>query len=160
MVQGITLAIRLRSAEAEPVLKNAIALGADSGITNYYLALVIVNSTPERVEEAHQAISKAMQMTPDDVYVQSLAGKIEFLRKDYPSALDHLNAALRLWPEMAEAHQTLAGVYKAMGDKEKSIAELQEILRLKQANPTADQTPPFPMEKLLFSVQAPSHPRM
>ncbi len=160
MVQGITLAIRLRSAEAEPVLKNAIALGADSGITNYYLALVIVNSTPERVEEAHQAISKAMQMTPDDVYVQSLAGKIEFLRKDYPSALDHLNAALRLWPEMAEAHQTLAGVYKAVGDKEKSIAELQEILRLKQANPTADQTPPFPMEKLLFSVQAPSHPRM
>jgi hypothetical protein len=61
---------------------------------------------------------------------------------------------------MAEAHQTLAGVYKAVGDKEKSIAELQEILRLKQANPTADQTPPFPMEKLLFSVQAPSHPRM
>jgi tetratricopeptide (TPR) repeat protein len=160
MVQGITLAIRLRSAEAEPVLKNAIALGADSGITNYYLALVIVNSTPERVEEAHKAISQALQMTPDDIYVQSLTGKIDFLRKDYPSALDHLNAALRLWPEMAEAHQTLAGVYKAMGDKEKSIAELQEILRLKQANPTADQTPPFPMEKLLFSVQAPSHPRM
>jgi tetratricopeptide (TPR) repeat protein len=160
MVQGITLAIRLRSAEAEPVLKNAIALGADNGITNYYLALVIVNSTPERVEEAHQAISKALQMTPDDVYVQSLAGKIDFLQKDYPSALDHLNAALRMWPEMSEAHQTLAGVYKAMGDKEKSIAELKEILRIKQENPTADQTPPFPMEKLLFSVQAPSHPRM
>src|SRR5271157_1472152 len=158
MVQGITLAIRLRSAEAEPVLKNAIALGADGGITNYYLALVIVNSDPERVEEAHQAISKALQMTPDDVYVQSLAGKIDYMRKDYPSAVGHLNAALHLWPEMTEAHETLAGVYRAMGDKEKSIAELKEILRVKQANPTADQTPPFPMEKLLFSVQAPSHP--
>lgn len=96
MIQGIALAIRLRSAKAEPVLKNAIALGADDGITNYYLALVIVNSNPERVEEAHQAISKALQMTPDDVYVQSLAGKIDFLRRDYPSALEHLNAALRL----------------------------------------------------------------
>jgi tetratricopeptide (TPR) repeat protein len=158
MIQGITLAIRLRSAEAEPVLKNAIALGADDGIANYYLALVIVNSNPERVEEAHRAISKALQMTPDDVYVQSLAGKIDSLRKDYPSAVEHLNAALRLWPEMTEAHETLAGVYRAMGDKEKSIAELKEILRVKQANPTADQTPPFPMEKLLFSVQAPSHP--
>jgi len=158
MVQGITLAIRLRSAEAEPVLKNAVALGADGGITNYYLALVIINSDPERVEEAHQAISKALQMTPDDVYVQSLAGKIDYLRKDYPSAVEHLNAALRLWPEMTEAHETLAGVYRAMGDKEKSVAELKEILRVKQANPTADQTPPFPMEKLLFSVQAPSHP--
>jgi tetratricopeptide (TPR) repeat protein len=160
MVQGITLAIRLRSAEAEPVLKNAIALGADGGITYYYLALVIVNSNPERVEEAYNAISKALQMAPDDVYVQSLAGKIDFLRKDYPSALEHLNAALRLWPEMSEARETLAGVYRAMGEKEKSIAELKEILRVKQAHPTADQTPPFPMEKLLFSVRAPSHPQM
>ena len=158
MIQGITLAIRLRSAEAEPVLKNAIALGADNGISNYYLALVIVNSNPERVDEAQQAISKALQLTPDDVYVQSLAGKIDYLRKDYPAAVEHLNSALRLWPEMTEAHETLAGVYRAMGEKEKSIAELKEILRVKQANPTADQTPPFPMEKLLFSVQAPTHP--
>jgi tetratricopeptide (TPR) repeat protein len=156
MIQGITLAIRLRSAEAEPVLKNAIALGADDGIANYYLALVIVNSDPERVEEAHQAIAKALQMSPDDVYVQSLAGKIDYLRKDYPSALEHLNAAVRLWPEMTEAHETLAGVYRAMGEREKSAAELKEILRVKQAHPTADQTPPFPMEKLLFSVQVPA----
>ncbi len=158
MIQGITLAIRLRSAEAEPVLKNAIALGADDGTANYYLALVIVNSNPERVEEAHQAISKALKMSPDDVYVQSLAGKIDSLRKDYPAALEHLNAAVRMWPEMTEAHETLAGVYRAMGDKEKSVAELKEILSIKQAHPTADQTPPFPMEKLLFSVQAPAHP--
>ena len=158
MVQGITLAIRLRSEEAKPILENAIALGADNGITNYYLALVIVNSTPERVEEAYEAISKALRTTPDDFYVQSLAGKIDFLRKDYPSALNHLNAALRLWPEMIEAHQTLAGVYKAMGDKEKSIAELKEILRIKQENPTADQMPPFPMSGLLFTVRPPARP--
>jgi tetratricopeptide (TPR) repeat protein len=160
MVQGITLAIRLRSAEAKPVLEKAIALGADNGITNYYLALVIMNSTPENVEDAHDAIAKALQMTPDDVYVQSLAGKIDFLRKDYPSALNHLNAALRLWPEMREAHETLAGVYRAMGDKEKSIAELKEIVRIKQENPTADQTPPFPARDLLFTVRRPSPPTM
>jgi tetratricopeptide (TPR) repeat protein len=159
MVQGITLAIRLRSAEAKPVLENAIALGADDGITNYYLALVIVNSTPEKVEEAYEAISKALQTTPDDVYVQSLAGKIDYLRKDYPSALNHLNAALRLWPEMIEAHETLAGVYKAMAEKEKSIAELKEILRIKQENPTADQPPPFPARDLLFTVGRPTRPQ-
>jgi len=156
MVHGITLAIRLRSAEAKPVLENAVALGADNGITNYYLALVIVNSTPEKVEEAYAAISKALQSTPDDVYVQSLAGKIDYMRKDYPSALNHLNAALRMWPEMREAHETLAGVYRAMGEKEKSIAELKEILRIKQENPTADQTPPFPARNLLFSVGRPT----
>ncbi len=158
MVEGITLAIRLRSAEAKPVLENAIALGADNGVTNYYLALVIMNSTPEKVEEANEPISKALRTIPDDFYVQSLAGKIAFLRKDYPSALNHLNEALRLWPDMIEAHQTLAGVYRAMGEKEKSIAELKEILRIKQADPTADQTPPFPTGDLLFSVRPPTRP--
>jgi tetratricopeptide (TPR) repeat protein len=150
----------LRSEEAKPVLENAIALGADNGVTNYYLALAIVNSSPEKVDEAQSAISKALQMSPDDFYVQSLAGKIDYLRKEYPAALEHLNAALRLWPDMAEAHQTLAGVYKALGEKEKSIAELKEIVRIKQENPTADQTPPFSMTDLLFTVRAPSRPTM
>ena len=158
MVHGITLAIRLRSEEAKPVLENAIALGANNGVTNYYLALAIVNSSPEKVEEAQSAISKALQMSPEDFYVQSLAGKIDYLRKEYPAALEHLNAALRLWPEMVEAHQTLAGVYRAMGEREKSAAELQEILRIKQANPTADQMPPFPASDLLFSVRPPARP--
>jgi tetratricopeptide (TPR) repeat protein len=156
MVQGIALAIRLRSAEAKPVIERAIALGADNGITNYYLALVIVNSTPERVEEAYEAISKALQTTPDDVYIQSLAGRIDYLRKDYPSALNHLTAALRLWPEMIEAHETLAGVYRAMGERDKSAAALKEIVRIKQQNPTADQSPPFPARDLLFTVHNPT----
>ena len=156
MVQGITLAIRLRSVEAKPVIEKAIALGADNGISNYYLALVIVNGTPERVGEAYEAISKALRSTPDDVYVQSLAGKIDYMRKDYPSALNHLEAALRLWPEMIEAHETLAGVYRAMGEREKSAEALKEIVRIKQENPTADQSPPFPARDLLFTVQSPT----
>jgi tetratricopeptide (TPR) repeat protein len=160
MVHGISLAIRLRSEEAKPVLENAIALGADNGVANYYLALAIVNSSPEKVEEAQSAISKALRMSPDDFYVQSLAGKIDYLRKEYPAALEHLNTALRLWPDMAEAHQTLAGVYKALGEKEKSIAELKEIVRIKQENPTADQLPPFPMSDLLFTVRPPSRSTM
>lgn len=156
MVHGITLAIRQRWVEAKPLIENAMTLGADNGITNFYMALICVNDNPAKIEEAHQAISKALETIPDDVYAQSLAGKIDYLRKDYPSALNHLNAALRLWPDMLEAHQTLAGVYKAMGDKDKSIAELKESLRIKQENRTADQRPPLLMEKLLFSVEAPS----
>ena len=155
MVHGITLAIRSRWVEAKPLLENAIALGADNGITNFYLALVNVNENPARIEEAYNAISKALQMNPEDVYAQSMAGKIDYLRRDYPSALGHLNAALRMWPDMLEAHETLAGVYKAVGEKEKSIAELKKVLNIKQENPSADQAPPFPTEKLLFSVKTP-----
>jgi hypothetical protein len=45
-----------------------------------------------------------------------------------------------------------------MGDKGKSIAELKEILRIRQENPTADQTPPFPARSLLFTVGEPGSP--
>ena len=80
------------------------------------------------------------------------------MRKDSSPALEHRQAALRLWPDWVEARQTLRGVYKALGDKEKSIAELKEIVRIKQANPTADQTPPSPAENLLFTVSPPTSP--
>jgi tetratricopeptide (TPR) repeat protein len=158
LVNGIMLEIRFRSAQAKSLLETAVALGAHDAVVYYYLASAITHATPEDTESAQQAIEQALQLNPEDAYVRSLAGKIAYTRKDYPAALEHLTAALRLWPEMIEAHQTLAGVYKAMGDKEKSIAELKEIVRIKQANPTADQAPPFPVGDLLFTVRPLARP--
>ena len=158
MINGIMLEIRFKSAQAKPLLETAITLGAHDATVYYYLASAITHATPEDTESAQQAIEQAFKLNPEDAYVRALAGKIAYTRKDYPAALEHLTAALRLWPEMIEAHQTLAGVYKAMGDKEKSIAELKEIVRIKQANPTADQAPPFPVGDLLFTVRPLARP--
>jgi len=57
---------------------------------------------------------------------------------------------------MIEAHQALSGAYKALGEKEKSVAELKEVLRIKQQSRSADQAPPFPAATLLFSVRPPA----
>jgi tetratricopeptide (TPR) repeat protein len=143
-----------------PLLETAISLGAHDPNAYYYLASAISHDRPEDTESACKAIQKALELDSHDAFIHSLAGKIYYERKEYPAALEHLNAALQLWPDMIEAHQSLAGVYKAMGEKEKSIAELKDIVRIKQENPTADQTPPVPMEKFLFSVQAPTHSPM
>ena len=159
MVHGITLAIRLRSEEAKPVLENAIALGANNGVTNYYLALVIVNSSPEKVEEAQSAISKALQMSPDDFYVQSLAGKIDYLRKEYPAALEHLNAALRLWPDMVEAHQNLGGGLSGTWVRRKNPSRnLRRSCASSRKIPRPTRRLPFPAGDLLFSVRPPTRP--
>jgi tetratricopeptide (TPR) repeat protein len=157
-LQGISLETRLRSEQAKPLLETALALGARDPNVYYYLASAITHATPEDTESAQKAIGQALQLNPDDAYIRSLAGKIAYTRKDYPAALEHLTAALRLWPEMVEAHQTLAGVYRALGEREKSAAELKEIVRIKQANPTADQAPPFPVGDLLFTVRPPARP--
>jgi len=155
-IHGISLETRTRSEQAMELLRTAISLGARDANVYYYLASATSHARPEDVEAAQQAIDKALPLNPQDPYVQSLAGKIAYRRKEYPAALEHLTAALHLWPDMIEAHETLAGVYRAMGEKEKSIAELKEVLRIKQENPTADQTPPFPARDLLFTVGRPT----
>lgn len=158
LVNGVTLEIRLKSAQAKPLLETAILLGARDDIAYYYLASAITHATPEAMESAERAIDQALRLNPRDAYIQSLAGKIAYARKDYRAALEHLMRAVRLWPEMVEAHQGLSATYRALGDKEKSIAELQEIVRIKQENRTADQAPPFPASNLLFSVRPPIRP--
>jgi tetratricopeptide (TPR) repeat protein len=158
LINGIMLEIRLRSAQARPLLETAVALGAHDSLAYYYLASATTHAAPEDVESAHQAIGQALKLDPKDPYIQSLAGKIAYARREYSEAIEHLTAAIGLWPEMIEAHQTLAGVYRAMGERDKSAAELKEVLRIKQANPTADQTPPVPIQDLLFTVRPPGRP--
>jgi len=158
MIHGVILTIRRRPSEAEPLLVTAISLGAESPVAYYYLALARTTETPPRPPEAQEAIVKALQLNPEDAFNQSLAGRIAFLLDDYHTAEKHLQAALRLWPDMVEAHQTLSGVYRALGEKEKSVAELKEVLRIKQATRDADQSPPFPTGDLLFTVRPPAIP--
>ncbi len=158
LVNGIVLEIRLKSAEAKPLLETAIARGGQDSVAYYYLASAIMHATPEDTNGAQRAIEQAVRLNPGDAYIRSLAGKIAYARKDYPGALEHLNAAVRLWPEMVEARQTLSATYRAMGDKEKSIAELKEIVRIKQEIRTPDQAPPSPVNNILFAVRPPVRP--
>ena len=160
LINGIMLEIRVRSAQARPLLETAVALGSQDSAAYYYLASAITHAAPEDVESAQKAIDQALKLDPKDPYIQSLAGRIAYTRKDYTAALEHLNAAIGLWPDMVEARQTLSATYRALGDRGKSSAELQEILRIKQANPTADQTPPSPVNNLLFTVRRPARSAM
>ena len=151
LVHGVLLAYRIRGAEAKPLLETAIALGAHQAMAYYHLAFAIITSDPGNVREAQAAIREALALNPKDPYIQSLAGKIAYLGKDYPAALEHLHAALEIWPDMVEAHSRLSATYRAMGDENKAREELKEVARIKQEHPGI-QTFPFPTDDLLFSV--------
>ncbi len=159
-IQGIILSMHFKPEEAKSALQMAIALGADNAKAYYYLAFAIMRAnaadpSEAKTAEAQRAIEKAVALDPKDPYIQALAGKIAFLEKDYSAASQHLEAALTIWPDMVEAHETLSGVYRALGEKEKSADELKEVLRIKQQSRTAEQIPPFPTMSLLFAVQSP-----
>lgn len=155
LINGIILEIRSKSAQARSMLETAISLGAEDAVAYYYMALATTHATPEDTDSAQQNIAKALKLSPEDPYIQSLAGKIAYMRKDYTAALGHLNAALRLWPDMVEAHLTLSATYRALGEIDQSAAELKEVLRIKQQNRSASETPPFSLRNLLFSVRPP-----
>jgi tetratricopeptide (TPR) repeat protein len=157
LVHGVLLAYRVRGAEAKPLLETAIALGAHKAMAYYHLAFAIITSEPENVVEAQAAIRQALALNPRDPYIQSLAGRIAYLAKDYPAAIEHLRAALEIWPDMVEAHSRLSATYRAMGEEDKSLAELKEVARIKQLQPGI-QTPPFPTDELLFTVDEPGSP--
>src|SRR2546425_1378360 len=107
LINGIILSGHAKFAEAKPLLEIAVALGSNDAAAYYNLALADIDIIPPDIEGAHQAIEKALRLNPDDAYIQSLGGKIAYERKDYQAALEHLNAAVRIWPDMAEAHQSL-----------------------------------------------------
>jgi len=155
LVHGLVLSYRVRPAEAKPRLETAVALGARQPTAYYHLAAAIITTDPAQVAEAQAAIREALALNPKDPYIQSLAGKIAYLKKDYPAAVEHLRAALEIWPDMVEAHERLSTTYRAMGKMDKFQEERNAVARIKQQHPGVE-IPPFPADDLLFKVSEPA----
>jgi len=86
--------------------------------------------------------------------MQVEAGRTALDMRDYAAALSHLQEAVRLYPEMADAHWLLATLYRITGEQEKQKVELAEVSRLNKLFPPGTQTPPS-MQDLLFSAGKP-----
>jgi len=155
LLNGMILEIQLKSAEALPLLDTAIALGANTPEGYYYQALALTHARPNDVEAAHEAISRALALTPNDPYIFLLAGKISLARKDYQAAIGQLAAATHLLPTLIPAHYALHDAYKAVGDEQKSAAELDTIQHIADENAASDKSP-FPVEDFVFQVRPPS----
>jgi tetratricopeptide (TPR) repeat protein len=154
LLNGILLEIQLKSAEARQMLETAIALGANTPEAYYYEALAITHAAPNDLDGAQNAIAHALALTSKDPYIFLLAGKISLAKKDYSKAIQLLLEATRLQPTLVPAHYALRDAYKALGDEQKSAAELGEIKRIARENPADDQNP-FSMENFLFAVRPP-----
>ncbi|MBV8807872.1 MAG: tetratricopeptide repeat protein [Acidobacteriaceae bacterium] len=154
-LKGMLLEIQLKSAEARRTLEKAIALGANTPEAYYYEALAITHTDPGDLDGAEAAITHALALTSTDPYIIVLAGKIALAKKDYAKALQFMLAATRLQPTLIPAHYGLRDVYKALGNEQKSVAEMEEIKRLAHESSGADQNP-FSTEGFLFAVRPPS----
>jgi tetratricopeptide (TPR) repeat protein len=155
VMHATILVEQAKYAEAKSMLQTAIALGTDDAAAYYDLAEVDLNAAPLDLDGATQAIHQALSFGAGDPYVHTMAGKIAFLRKDYPEALHQYQAALQIWPDMVEAHQHLGTLYRAMGEKEKALAEMREVVRIKRRPGITSEPPANLKESLIFSVRPP-----
>ena len=154
LLNGILLEVQLKSSEARQALETAIALGANTPEAFYYQALAITHAAPNDLDAAQNAILHAMALTSKDPYIYLLAGKISLARKEYPAAIERLLEATRLQPTLIPAHYALRDAYKALGEEQKSSAELEAIKQIASQSDTAEQSP-FSMEDFLFTVRPP-----
>ncbi len=154
LLKGILLEIDLKSAEARQTLETAIALGANTPEAYYYQALAITHSAPQELDAAQNAITHALALTSQDPYIYLLAGKIALARKDYATAIARLLDATHLQPTLVPAHYALRHAYSALGEKQKSQAEMETIQHIASETSGSEESP-FSMEDFLFTVRPP-----
>ncbi len=150
VVRGIALAKRAQYAEARKEIETAIALGADGGEAYYYLADLILNTTPNDIAGASAAIERALERSPDDAYAHSLAGKIEAQRGNTEAAIREYERAASLMPSLPQPHSQLARLYLQRGDHDKAAAEADTVRKLMNNGKEQSDAPPF--LKSLFRV--------
>lgn len=156
LIDGIILQNHFKQKEAKQKLETAITLGANDPKAYFYLASACLDSNPQDFPGANKAIGKGLEVAPENADLHWMAGKIDLAEKRYSEAVEHLQAAARFDPSLVAAHETLRATYLAMGEKEKSVAESREIVRLKQleAAKGASQGPPA-ISAPLFTVRLP-----
>jgi tetratricopeptide (TPR) repeat protein len=154
LLRGVILVSHFKFREARSQLEIALALGGDDAVAYYYLALADTQTAPPDMGAAEGAVRQALAMDATSARAQCLAGKIALSRKQYDIALNYLNAAVRLDPDLEDAHQQLSSLYRALGEKEKSIAELKQVLAIKQKKAGTSQSPAA-ISSLLFAVGRP-----
>lgn len=137
LIDGIMLQNEFKQKEAMQKLKTAIALGAKDPKAYFYLTSAYLESDPQDLKGAARAVGKGLEIYPRDAKIQWLAGKISLAEKHYEEALDHSQTAARLDPDLVGPHETLRATYLAMGERDKSLAESKEIVRLKQMQQAA-----------------------
>ena len=103
-----------------------------------YLARATLDATPDRTEEAAQAVEKALALTPEDPLVQATAGRVYVAQHKYDLAVKHLEEAVRLRPDYVQARFTLAQAYRELGRKEDAARESREFQRLRAAENVAE----------------------
>jgi predicted Zn-dependent protease len=88
---------------------------------HFYLAAVHLRL--KQIPEATSEFDKTLELDANHFLANLKYGQMLLLEGDAAGALPKLTRAVKSNPDSAEAHDTLAGAYQALGQKEKAVRE-------------------------------------
>jgi tetratricopeptide (TPR) repeat protein len=110
--------------QAEAEYRRALDLNPKLPAAHHWYAWFLVQQG--RPEEAASHIDKAQQFGPDEVIIANNVGKIHYLCRQYPLAVEKHKYALELNPDFRKAHRDLGLVYAEMGRLDDALREFDQ----------------------------------
>jgi len=125
---------RVRIQEGDPegaqaMLDEALVRDPDLAKTHYFYGLTL--KTQGRYDEALEHFRRAAERYPRDRVVRNQMGRLHFLKREFPEAIEELEKTLAVDPEDLEAHYNLMLAYQGSGDTERAKLHRELYLRFK-----------------------------
>jgi len=153
LIQGIIQATHRKPQQALQSFRTAIALGEKTASAYYYVADLTRMVMPTDREAIRQAISEALQLDPNDALSHTLAGRIALEDDDPAKAAEQLQEAVRLRPDLAEAHYSLMIAYTKLGRVDEAKSQESTFRKLREQNPESDNNSTAEIRQMLFVAQ-------
>ena len=97
--------------------------------------LKVFSDKPEKAIKSKSAVqSTSFQRLDDRALMLNISGNFLFKNKKYREAANHFKEAIRLKPELADAHFNLGQSLWLLGEQRKAISCMQEALMLEPDN--------------------------
>ena len=85
--------------------------------------------TDRNLDRALLYIEKALELKPDNGYIQDSLGWVHFKLGNLERARDELLAAIQLLPDDPYLHDHLGDVYRALGQRKEALKAYREALK-------------------------------
>jgi len=107
-----------------------VTVQPESALANYYYALSLwnrdeVSGSKENLTQVESLLGKAVRFDPKFGAAYLQVGILYSERADFPRAIAAYQEAIKVNPELEEAHYRLAQAYSRTGEKSRAQAELQ-----------------------------------
>jgi tetratricopeptide (TPR) repeat protein len=116
-------------ADAEPMLRKALEINPGLAKSHFFLATAL--KAVGRYDEAIDHLRRAAASYPKDRVVLNQLGRVLFLKRQFPEAIEVFTRVLGIDPEDLQAHYNLMLCQQGVGDVAAADRERQLYLRFK-----------------------------